>query len=789
MKINAVKLRKRILVACILFLLEIGVLVWPVGLLREAQVDFLGGEGSYVLEGDYEAESVCQVFHAPYSGKLKSIGIVLTSENNESVVGSGQVRLLITDKNNEILADCEATYSADTFDSYQDIDINLQVRRNQQYWMTLVVGTDENGQTPAVKVCGKEYPLKENEELYFGEKIENTQLLTRYSYVDALDMSKMWKGIFLAILTAVVVAIPAVTDKKLQIIISIIGFVAFPVIVGRRLEALNIVPEFYFPFSMKWNLLLMYLLEVLFVLIAGSMRCGLLISQILLTAAYTVNYFIYLFRGTPFRVNDLSAVGTAAKVVGGYDLTPNSHLAFAWALLFLIIVIEWKAKFTIRKIQIRGGAFLAGIVLAVVAYHVLLNTEFLEKQGFYNLSGFQYLMNYKFDGYLVATCMDIRNNKVTKPDGYSEKRVEEILSEYVAEKNRQEEDIPNVILIMNESFSDLRVLGNLQLNVDNMQNIYGLQENAIHGYTNVSVLGGGTANSEFEVLTGCSMGLLPASGYAYQQYVKNPMETLVSIMKEDGYKTYSIHPESSKNWNRDKIYQMFGFDESYWKADFDNAEQFHSGVSDRATYYKIEELYEQKALEDRIFVLDVTMQNHGGYERKENEPKDTTYAENAESEEANLYLSLIDESARAFAELIQYFEKVPEKTIICMFGDHQPLFADESFYEQIYAQTEDLSETDKIFNQYKTPFIIWANYDIPEQDGVDISANYLGALLLETAGIPGNSYFNFLTEQMQEYPVITVNGYKDNAGNVYQWSGKGTEFPDYRILQYYELFD
>lgn len=132
-------------------------------------------------------------------------------------------------------------------------------------------------------------------------------------------------------------------------------------------------------------------------------------------------------------------------------------------------------------------------------------------------------------------------------------------------------------------------------------------------------------------------------------------------MKEDGYKTYSIHPESSKNWNRDTIYQMFGFDESYWKSDFDGAEQFHSGVSDRATYYKIQELYEQKALEDRIFVFDVTMQNHGGYERQENEPEDTIYAEDAESKEADLYLSLIDESDKAFGELVQYFEKVPEK--------------------------------------------------------------------------------------------------------------------------------
>lgn len=773
--------------AGILLLLEIGVLVWPVGLLREEQVDFLSGEGSYVLEGNYE-ESICQIFRTPYSGELKSIGIVLSSENSESVVGSGKIHLLITDKSNEILVDRETTYSEAAFGSYQDIDIDLRVRRNQQYWLTLVIGKDENGQTPAVKVCSKEYPLKENEELYFGEKIENTQLVTRYSYADALDMSKMWKGIFLAILTAAVVAIPAVTDKRLWLIVGVIEFIMFPIVVGSRLEALNMIPYFYMSISMRWNLLLMYLLEVIFVLLVGSVRWGLIISQILLTLIYTVNYFMYLFRGTPFRMNDLRAAGTAVKVVGGYDLTPNSHLVFVWVLLILMSMIAWKSKLNIHKIRVRIFALLAGVGVSLIAYQLLLNTEFLENRGFYNLSGFQYPINYKLNGYLVTTCIDIRNSKVRKPEGYSRKKAEEILTECETEERTQTEDNPNVILIMNESFSDLRVLGNLQLNEENLHNFYGLHDNTIRGYTNVSVLGGGTANSEFEALTGCSMGLLPSSGYAYQQYVKKPMETLVSVMKEEGYKTYSIHPESSSNWNRNKIYQLFGFDESYWKENFSGGEALHAGVSDRGTYHKIEEIYEKKSTDDRVFIFDVTMQNHGGYVETEGNEY-PVFGENVKCQEADLYLSLIDESDKAFAELAQYFEKVPEKTIICMFGDHQPLFTDESFYEQIYAQTEDLSETDKIFNQYKTPFIIWTNYDIPEQDGIDISANYLGALLLETAGIPGNSYFNFLTEQMQEYPVITVNGYKDNAGNVYQWSGDGTEFSDYRILQYYELFD
>ncbi|MCD8325218.1 MAG: hypothetical protein LUC90_00645 [Lachnospiraceae bacterium] len=123
-----------------------------------------------------------------------------------------------------------------------------------------------------------------------------------------------------------------------------------------------------------------------------------------------------------------------------------------------------------------------------------------------------------------------------------------------------------------------------------------------------------------------------------------------------------------------------------------------------------------------------------------------------------------------------------------MFGDHQPLFSDDSFYETIYANTEGLTELDQTLNQYKAPFVIWANYDIEEASDYDISMNYLGVLLMETAGIPMSSYFQYLSDFMEEYPILTPRGYEDAEGNFYSWSGEETEFPEYRILQYYNLF-
>ena len=339
---------------------------------------------------------------------------------------------------------------------------------------------------------------------------------------------------------------------------------------------------------------------------------------------------------------------------------------------------------------------------------------------------------------------------------------------------------------MNESFSDLRVLGNLQISEENLAFFNSLEENTIRGYVNASVLGGGTANSEFEVFTGCSMGLLPPSYYPYQQCIAGEMPSLISDVQKEGYTAYSMHPERAGNWNRERIYRYLGFDDSLWGEDFPDAENLHSGATDLETYKKVEEVYENRKPGEKLFVFDLTMQNHGGYLYSDVERSVT--ATNVSSEEADIFLSLMQNSDDDFRQLVAYFEKETEPVLICMFGDHQPKL-DDSFYESVYGQTQGLTEWDKRLSRYKTPFVIWANYDIPEQSGIDISMNYLGVLLADTAGIKTSPFFDYLRQYMAEYPIITVNGYQDKDGNYYDWSGENAEHEEYRILQYNYLFD
>lgn len=781
------KRKVAMIVGILVLFCELMVFLWQGRWLADEYSHFLTGEGSYNLEGDYEDASVQQTFRARYSGKLDSVGIVV--DISEETVTSGSLDLTITDEEQQILWQRTVSFGEEDTGSYLDVPVEIPVRKGEKYCLNIKLDELSPGHYPKLRVCSRDYKLFENVQLFWdGKELEDTQMLMRYHYSDAIPWNKALKGILTGVITAILIIWPGSVRKKYQIGIGLASFIGYPLMVGRCLEAMQVNQSLYLANAMRWNLILMLAIELVFVVTLGSARWGLVCSQIFITVIYSASSYMYTFRGSPLRINDLSAMGTAAKVLGGYDLTPNPQLAMAWGMGLAFIVLSWKSAQTIADKKMRLIAAICGVMLAFAGKYVLINTDFLERRGFYYLAGVSSMESYHIDGYLVGTCFDIKNSKVSKPEGYSSQRVEEILAEYADDQEKENQQYPNIILIMNESFSDLRVLGNLSVADGFMENFYSLQENTIRGYVNVSSIGGGTANSEFEVLTGNSMGLLPASSYAYQQYVSKPIPSMVSTLKEAGYRTYSMHPEEPSNYNRKSVYKYLKFDESLWKSDFQNAQMIHRGVSDRETYHRIEQIYEEKEKDAPVFIFDVTMQNHGGYGEMVNEPEYKKYLLNVDDEEANRYMTLIQESDEAFAELIQYFTG-KEDTIICMFGDHQPLLEAGDFYQQIDRQTKGMDETDKILNKYKTPFIIWANYDIAEQQDIDISTNYLGVLLLKTAGINGNPYFNYLEQLMEQYPVITANVYKDSAGNVFQWSGGQEEFPEYRILEYNALFE
>lgn len=780
--------------------------------LLEEEVHFLTGEGLWDIALTEEIPSVCQEF-VPAHSSLRSVSFRMDLSNVTK--WDGTVIISVEDKDYQELFQESRHYYEITDCAYTDVEVNLKLSPRKHYYLTIYCTPSSAGEYPAISVCGREYELPESRSLIYGEEQPGQHLVSRYQYVDALTLPRAAMGIFLCVLAAVGVMFGVPKHPYVRRAAAAFLLLAAPVILGWRLELLICDTNFYLPFAMMWNIGLMVALELLVLLATHSPRVSIVLTNTAVTALYSANYFMRIYRGTALRMNDFTAIGTATKVVGNYDLSPDSSLAFIWGILIVFVVFGLQTKAS-KPDGHKDGAKLAGrsaipylisysitSVLAVAAVlwggYQLLYTDMLARAGFEGLdiTGFDYELIYSFDGYLVGTCIEIQNSRIVKPEGYSVELVEEILTQASMAGGQPSSDasvaegtfvdkaeLPHVIVVMNESLSDIQVVRDVELSQENLGFMKSLRENTISGWVNASTFGGGTANAEFEVLTGCSMSFLSVNYYPYQQALNKPLNSMVSRMKESGYTAISMHPESAANWNRRNVYRYYGFDKMLWKQDFEGEEIVHSGVSDAATYRRIIKFYENREPGEKLFVFDVTMQNHGGY--TEDEAPYAVTALNLQEEQIDQFLSLVKISDDAFADLVHYFEEQDEKVIICMFGDHQPwifdLIVDANLADGSGASQE-------IMSKYKTPFVIWANYDIEEVQDMDISMNYLGGLLMRTAGVPLSPYFRFLEQERAEYPIVTVNGYVDSAGTYFGWGSRENEFSEYQMLQYNYLFD
>ena len=242
---------------------------------------------------------------------------------------------------------------------------------------------------------------------------------------------------------------------------------------------------------------------------------------------------------------------------------------------------------------------------------------------------------------------------------------------------------------------------------------------------------------------------------------------------------------AASGWERETVYPMLGFEQSDFIESFTGASMLRRYVSDASAFDYIIRAYEEKEPGKPLFFFEVTMQNHSGYtEEFANFTPDIT-VEGIDSQSLGQYLSLMKRTDKALEELIAYFSQQEEETVIVFFGDHQPAdFVVEPVWN-LQGKTGSALTEEEDNLRYQVPFLIWANYDIEEARDVQISANYLGGLVLETAGLSLPVYHSRLKEIRQEVPVLS-------AQQIITADGMGEEAKqllDYQKMQYYLLFD
>ena len=541
--------------------------------------------------------------------------------------------------------------------------------------------------------------------------------------------------------------------------------------------------------DLKWVLnvlccLVVYLVVQLFTNNAG-LSC--IISHTSLLSFAFINYFVYLFRGNEFTFSDIRSIGTGLSVAGNYKLQLNDRGAYAifGAALFIAFVRKCHVKFA-RAWQMRIiDAMLAAICVIIVgmaAYDV--NTETWEQKGTYR------------NGYILNYILEIRDSFIAQPDGYSEEAIQKLEKKYSSnDKDYSKTDIkdPTIIVIMNESFSDLSVLGDLQTNIPLTPFIDSLKENTTKGYALSSVFGAKTPNSEWEYLTGNSMAFLPAGSVVYQQYISDTPTSIVSNLKDDGYTCVAMHPYYATGWSRNQVYPKIGYDEMHFIDDFDQTKILREYITDQELYDKIIERYESRGANEKLYLMGITMQNHGGYGEPYDNFYEGCYKIGRSYTDANQYLSLVHESDKAVKNLIEYFSKVDDPVEIVFFGDHQPSL-NSNFYPLLNGKGMSGLTEDELEALYTVPFFIWTNYDTPEET-VDItSLNFLSTMTLERAGIELPAYNKFLADMMETVPAVNSRGYYSKEKQCYQHiddaTGEEAEWiKNYHMLQYNSMFD
>ena len=485
-------------------------------------------------------------------------------------------------------------------------------------------------------------------------------------------------------------------------------------------------------------------------------------------------------------------------------------------LILLSIKVELRLK---KHWLIRLGGLTGAAVLSVLYVLCLQNESITDYLDVYEMP-FTQDYTYEQNGFYVSFLVNTKYLKVEKPDGYSAQKARELLESAREDASVQEsasgstavasgipivsdsssssqaEEKPNIIVIMNEAFSDLSVIGDFEASEDYLpyfRSLYG-SENTISGNLRVSVLGGNTANTEFEFLTGDTMAFLPTGSIPYQQFITGELPALPSLLKSYGYTTTALHPYNSTGWKRDQIYPLLGFEESLFNGDFTYKKRLRGYITDESAFKEVIKAYEEKKENGPFFSFLVTMQNHGGYSKDWTDFTRSITVEGMDDRKLpriNAYLTLLKKTDDAYRELISYFSQCEEKTIVLMFGDHQPN-VETSFLEQLYGKDYDDLTEEELSLRYQTPFVLWANYDIDEAEGIDISANYLSSLLMDTAGLKKTAYQDYLTSLREQLPVLTANYCYDEEGNFYSaddFDQVKDLLNDYEILQYNHLFD
>lgn len=524
------------------------------------------------------------------------------------------------------------------------------------------------------------------------------------------------------------------------------------------------------------------------------------------TAVAVINYYTRELHGSALMPQDVLNLGTAAEVMGSYTLHISRTvvlIVLAYLPVFALARVQRRLERRAPARRLRGAAGYAVRALAgaacctAILYLGYFSPWPVKPSATY---GWAWQNTYYTYGYLAGTVESsmLLRDPIIQPAGYTDAAAAGAAT--AAEGYARtapavaEQDYPDIILILSESFYDLSLVTDPQTDLPVFPVTQNLT-NAITGHTVSPHVGGGTNASEYEMLTGNSLMLMP-SITPFNWLNLNRANSLVNYLDQLGYTSMAAHPYTNSNYRRDTAWRALGFDTTHFIADFPTKEYYGNRPyqTDSATYRDFTALYEQMPADAPRFAFLVSIQSHGDYEM--NPPElDRIHAATdygAYDSVVDEYLSCMSLSDAAVGELTDYFTALYQKTgrrvIVAMAGDHAPSFID-------HIADQSIPENERQLLERSTPYLIWANYPLANAGATNPADPYnrmdlcdLAPTLVEQAGLPLSAYYTRILQMKQTLPVQTAaNDYMlpdGTTAEIGQNPACDTLLRDYFYLEY-----
>lgn len=560
---------------------------------------------------------------------------------------------------------------------------------------------------------------------------------------------------------------------KLALLSAVISYLCLEV--GNKNLLMNGL--FYTPI----NILTVFSLTAAVYIIVRRWRAASILTGTACALLGTVNYYTLLYRNQPVSTQDIHNIGTSLDVLGSYKLGVSIWVLMIIALFGANIYVSFLLGRAEKVRKRRTGAKILHSACLIAFCSAFLFLVYFGKNPIKPRNTFVWSWEETYYKYgFAASSIEVGQNSmnpVKMPEGYSDNAAEAAAKSVVPTSGG---DTPDVILILNETFYDLRDIADIETDEEFMPFI-DRSDDLIKGRAVVAGTGGGTNKSEYELLTSNSIQLMPGiTPFNYLDF--SNANSVVSFLDKQGYTSFGAHCANSLNYSRGKVYPQLGFDRILFKDDFENAESYGKRwyATDESVYRKLIEEYEEMPDSPRFMYM-LTIQNHGGWDLNA-ESEDTVHVRGDFGEytdDINEYLSCIRKSDEAFEALTEYFADNDRHTIICMVGDHCPSFAE--------ALTEG-SGLERTMKLRSTPYVVWSNYELENEFPSEISMPFIVPCLLKTAGCEMSAYYEYMTELSKSVPVLTAfNVYRAADGKIYKYSDE-TEYKetvdDYFNLEY-----